>query len=287
MRKAADVLDTVKETIINAYVAKTGKTEAQISTMMDDESWMSANVAVKEGFANSVLFQAENKTEKVMNFAFNRLSIQNSVNESMKHFFTFDSKNKLENAQECQCSECSQDPNECKCSECGLCSSCCDNQSCCGCDCKDGQCNKSTVNNCKDIAIKNKGGKDMIIKNVSELKDQLPEIHNQVYSSGSTEGIKAERERLKAFDALNGKVDPAFLNEEKYKDGATAQDILFRAMQEEKLINSGYMNQVQIDAQSANQVPGSTSDNNSADEVTSILNFVTNTAKKTLGNGGN
>jgi ATP-dependent Clp protease protease subunit len=290
MRKTADVLDVVKETIINAYVAKTGRSESEISAMMDDESWMSANVAVKEGFADNVLYLPKDNTESetVMNFAFNRLSIQNSVNESIKHFLTFESENKLRNSQEkCQCSECSQDEDECKCSECGLCQGCCDNPSCCGCNCEDKQCNKSTVSNCRNITIRNKGEKDMKINNVSELKDQLPDIHNQVYNSGNTEGIKAERERLKAFDTLNGKVDPAFLNEEKYKEGATAQDVLFRAMQEGKMINSAYMNQIEIDAQNANKVPGDTSDNDSPDEVTGTLNFVKNIVKKTVGNGGN
>lgn len=287
MRKAADVLDTVKETIINAYVAKTGKTEAEISTMMDDESWMSANVAVKEGFADGVLFQSENKTEPetVMNFAFNRLSIQNSVDESLKHFFTIDTKNKLKNAQQCQCSGCSQTQEDCRCSDCGLCPNCCDNPSCCGCNCQNEQCNKSTVSNCKNKTT-NRGGKDMQIKNVAELKNQLPDIHNEVYNSGNTEGVKAERERLKAFDVLNGKVDTAFLAEEKYKDGATAESVLFKAMQEGKMVNSTYVDQAQIDAATANDVPGTTSDNTNPDEATGILNFVSNTVKKTLGNGG-
>lgn len=287
MRKAADVLDTVKDTIINAYVAKTGKTKDEISAMMDDETWMSANVAVKEGFADEVLYQSVNKTEteNVMNFAFNRLSIQNSVNKSIQHFFTFDSKNILKNAQECQCSSCSQTQEDCKCADCGLCPSCCADKSYCGCDCQNNdQCNKSTVSNCKNKTI-NKGGKDMEIKNVLELKNQLPNIHNEVYNSGNVEGIKAERERLKAFDILNGKVDQAFLAEEKYKDGATAESVLFRAFQEGKVINNSYVAQAQIDAISANLVPGAISDNNNPDEATGILSFVKNVAGKALGKG--
>lgn len=298
MRKAADVLDTVKETIINAYVAKTGRSEAEISALMDDETWMSANQSVKEGFADGVLYSSEDNTsnETVMNFAFNRMAIQNSVNESIKHFLTLDIKNisnnaggkgmKVKNAKQCQCSGCSQEADDCKCAECGNCPSCCDSPSCCGCSCKDGECSKTTMSNCKNIIV-NRGGIGMTIRNIAEFKNQLPEIHNQVYNEGNVDGIKAERERLKAFDALNGKVDPAFLNEEKYKDGATAQDVLFRAMQEGKMINSGYMNQVIIDSQNANKVPADTSDNSNQDEATGILNFVQNVAKRTLGNGGN
>ena len=288
MRKTAEVLDTVKETIINAYIDKTGRSREEISAMMDDETWMSCNQAVKEGFADGVLYIPENKNEgeNVMNFAFSRNAIKNSVNESIKHFLEFNTNNIVKNAQQCQCEGCSQESDDCKCSECGQCS-CCDNQSCCGCSCNDGECSKTTMSNCRKLTINNKEGKDMVIKNVSELKNQLPDIHNQVYNEGNIEGIKAERERLKAFDMLNGKVDPAFLNEEKYKEGATAQDVLFRAMQEGKMINSGYINNIEKDAESANKVPGSSSDNDSTDEVTGTLNFVQNIVNKTLGKGGN
>ena len=42
MEKAIEVLTEVKETIINAYAAKTGKPREEISRLMDDETWMGA-----------------------------------------------------------------------------------------------------------------------------------------------------------------------------------------------------------------------------------------------------
>lgn len=93
MRKTADILDTVKETIVNAYVNKTGQSREKISSMMDDETWMSANVAVKEGFADSVLY--EDKPVEVSNikdFAYNRLAIVNSTNEAIKKLFAIEKK---------------------------------------------------------------------------------------------------------------------------------------------------------------------------------------------------
>jgi ATP-dependent Clp protease, protease subunit len=86
LRKAADVLDTVKDTIINAYVAKTNKSRSFISALMDDETYMSAHDAVKNGFADKVIGEEE---EKVMNFSFNRFSIVNSANETMKKLKDF------------------------------------------------------------------------------------------------------------------------------------------------------------------------------------------------------
>ncbi len=83
LRKTADVLDTVKESIMNAYQLKTGKSRAKISQLMDDETYMDARTAMKEGFADSVLYQDE-KTETVMNFAFNRNMVLNCASKSME-----------------------------------------------------------------------------------------------------------------------------------------------------------------------------------------------------------
>ena len=54
--------------------------------MMDDESWFSANVAVKEGFADGVLYQDQPiDVQNMKDLSFNRLSIVNSASQSIKH----------------------------------------------------------------------------------------------------------------------------------------------------------------------------------------------------------
>ena len=62
MRAAANFLDDVKETIINAYEAKTKLPREQISQMMNDETWLHAKKAVDLGFADKIMF-AENQSE--------------------------------------------------------------------------------------------------------------------------------------------------------------------------------------------------------------------------------
>lgn len=85
MRKAAEILDTVKDTIINAYASKTKKSRDEISSMMDEETWMSASIAVENGFADGILYEKEDDSaQSVMNFAYNRLAIQNSVDIAAK-----------------------------------------------------------------------------------------------------------------------------------------------------------------------------------------------------------
>lgn len=55
MRHQADVLDEVKESIINAYELKTGLPRARLAKLMDEETWISAYKAVELGFADEVI----------------------------------------------------------------------------------------------------------------------------------------------------------------------------------------------------------------------------------------
>jgi len=52
MEKAIEILEEVKECIINAYEAKTGLQRAHISRLMDAETWMNAKKAIELGFAD-------------------------------------------------------------------------------------------------------------------------------------------------------------------------------------------------------------------------------------------
>lgn len=63
MKKAMELLDAVKESIINAYVRKTGQSRAKLSHLMDAETWMDANKAVELGFADDILFKKEEQDD--------------------------------------------------------------------------------------------------------------------------------------------------------------------------------------------------------------------------------
>lgn len=86
LRHGADVLDEVKDTIINAYQLKSKKSRGKISQMMDEETWMSCKKAVSEGFVDGMLY-SESKEEPTQNsFMFSRFGIQNYVNDRTKSF---------------------------------------------------------------------------------------------------------------------------------------------------------------------------------------------------------
>ena len=55
MEKAIEMLDEVKESIINAYELRTGLSRSKISHMMDATTWMNAKKAIELGFADATL----------------------------------------------------------------------------------------------------------------------------------------------------------------------------------------------------------------------------------------
>lgn len=64
MKKAIDMLNEVKESILNAYERKTGMNRTKLSHMMDSETWFNAKKAVELGFADKVLFAKEEDDEE-------------------------------------------------------------------------------------------------------------------------------------------------------------------------------------------------------------------------------
>lgn len=85
MQKAIDMLDEVKESIMNAYEIKTGLSRSRISHLMDAESWFNAKKAVELGFADKLLFskeetEAEEEKELEMEAVmFSRKAVTNSL----------------------------------------------------------------------------------------------------------------------------------------------------------------------------------------------------------------
>ena len=89
MKKAMELLDAVKESIINAYVLKTGQSRAKLSHLMDAETWMDANKAVELGFADGILYENETSigSEVTDSVIFSRRAVNNALaNKLEKHY---------------------------------------------------------------------------------------------------------------------------------------------------------------------------------------------------------
>lgn len=82
-RQMADMLDKVKDTILNAYVLKTRKSRDDISQMMDDETYMTAGEAVRSGFADKI-HDVDETTAGIVNCAFRRCKALNADDDQLR-----------------------------------------------------------------------------------------------------------------------------------------------------------------------------------------------------------
>lgn len=79
MQKAIEMLDEVKNSIINAYEIKTGLSRAKISHMMDSVTWMNAYKAVELGFADDVIADPKTAEIEIPAFAFSSKAATNAL----------------------------------------------------------------------------------------------------------------------------------------------------------------------------------------------------------------
>lgn len=86
MQKAINMLNEVKESIINAYEIKTGLSRNKISKLMDSETWMNARKAVELGFADSILKREETENIEIptVSTLYQKTTVQNSMMDKIK-----------------------------------------------------------------------------------------------------------------------------------------------------------------------------------------------------------
>ena len=77
MQHTADVLQTVNTAIMQAYIAKTGKTEDELKVMMDKETWLTANQCLEHGFADEII--KDEKPYIITNAMIGRLSVTDEM----------------------------------------------------------------------------------------------------------------------------------------------------------------------------------------------------------------
>ena len=83
MKRAIEMLDEVKESIINAYEIKTGVSRIKLSHLMDAETWMNANKAIELGFADDVLKDEKQSDPTFSAYAFSRKTVATNLLNKM------------------------------------------------------------------------------------------------------------------------------------------------------------------------------------------------------------
>jgi len=221
LRKAADVLDEVKETLVNAYQLATGRSRTKISSMMDEETYMSARTAIKEGFATGMLYTDQSKPddaepENIINFSLRRvLAIQNAANDSFKKFFEQHLKN---GAAQAVAPKPQPDANK----------------------------------------ANDKEGDDPMCKTVDELRNAYPDLVKQIEDAAREEGRKQERARIQDIEKISANISPDLVNKAKFEEPKDAKELAFEALQADSKKGAQYLADIKNDAQSSgvNDVKG-------------------------------
>ena len=78
LQSGIKMLQEIKESIINAYEQRTGLPRSKISSMMDAETWFSAQKAVELGFADKILY-APQQAAAAEGFIFDRMTVTNAL----------------------------------------------------------------------------------------------------------------------------------------------------------------------------------------------------------------
>lgn len=190
LEKKTAVLETVKDSILNAYVSKTARDREELSKMMDAETWMTAEEAKAEGFVDEILFE-ENVDASMTSD--NRFIVVNSIAHDLSGF---QSRPTLGTAQALISPPVATVPTPPPAAE-------------------------------PQIENKSKERENAVeIKNLDDLKKQYPEFCNELAKAAAT----AERERIKAIDDISATVADDLVNKAKYEEPITAQDLAFQAL---------------------------------------------------------
>ncbi len=253
LAKQQDVLETIKQSIISIYSARTGLDEDTISGMMSGETWMQADEAIENGFADTKIEEKidskiDMKGRKLyMNSVTHDLSgyktmpelqhvanIQNAITEANKDSsfvtrFVASAKSALRKGKRIENTaakgdDSDDDPDE-------------DPD-----EPDDEPEDKKTAKDKTHAVFVDEAageiGKDVHLKDVAAFKNLCPNFFNRVVNDARTE----ERQRIQAIDALAGQVDPKLLNDAKFGDKPmTAMELSYESMKSSSAKGTAYL----------------------------------------------
>ncbi len=196
LRKEADAFDAYDEAIINAYIRKTGMTKAVLSHMMSETFYMTGEEAKEKGFADEVK-EAEGDPFGLLTASENGLILF-----SNGHALHADGHRPLPE-------QIKRIPAE----------------------------GDGTI--IEDHETENQKQKGTEIMTIEDLKRDNPEMVAQIEAeavtaaqTSVTDAVAAERARLHDIDAIASLFDPALVDDAKYVNPCSAQELSYRAAQD-------------------------------------------------------
>ncbi|NWO26571.1 Clp protease ClpP [Leptotrichia sp. oral taxon 417] len=198
MQKTVQMLDKVKNSIIETYLNKTKTDKETLSELMDNETWMNAEEAKEYGFIDEIL--DENVEKEVIE---NKLIINNTAFDISK-FKNFKEK-KIQEPRVINISVNSTGSPE-----------------------EIADKFRNILNSTENQ--KNKGGN----MTLEELKNKFPELCNQIFNEGKEAGITKERERMREIDNLDVSNYSELVENAKYNDPVEASVLAVNILNKQK-----------------------------------------------------
>ncbi len=211
LMKLAEVTNTVKKSIVTAYMERLDKTEDEISRLMDDESWYVGQEAVDAGFCDE-LIEGDFQNSALLNkFIVN--GIPYTFNNYLETFVPENIRKKVQDL-----SELSQKAS-------------------------------GTFFNTKKIKKGNEDMEEETkttaqdITDVQALKRAYPALCAQV----AEEAVNEERDRLKAIDEIAAGIPADVLEKAKYSKPVTAADLALAQMRANNSAGAKFMDDLERD----------------------------------------
>ena len=198
MQKTLEMLNKVKNSIIETYLNKAKTDKETLSELMDNETWMSAEEAKEYGFIDEIL--DENVQKEVIE---NKLIINNMAFD-ISRFKNFKEK-KIQEPRVINISVNSTGSPE------------------------------EIADKFRDILNstenqKNEGGN----MTLEELKNKFPELYNQIFDEGKEAGITKERERMREIDNLDVSNYSELIENAKYNEPVEASVLAVNILNKQK-----------------------------------------------------
>lgn len=92
--------------------------------------------------------------------------------------------------------------------------------------------------------------------NIEELKNNHPDLYNQIKNEGFNDGVSAERTRIKGIEDLAMPGNEELVTKAKFETGITAEALAVEIIKAEKQRGTEYLQNRQSDAQTLNNVEG-------------------------------
>ncbi len=198
MQKTLEMLNKVKNSIIETYLNKAKTDKETLSELMDNETWMSAEEAKEYGFIDEIL--DENVEKEVIE---NKLIINNMAFD-ISRFKNFKEKKNREPRVINISVNSTGSPEEIA------------------------DKFRNILNSTENQ--KNEGGN----MTLEELKNKFPELYNQIFNEGKEAGITKERERMREIDNLDVSNYSELVENAKYNEPVEASVLAVNILNKQK-----------------------------------------------------